>query len=45
MQEIIVPVKDLLKDFSIARMMAHITYLSDVGLENKFGRKLKFKAS
>lgn len=28
---------------SIARMMAHITYLSDVGLENKFGRKLKFK--
>lgn len=26
---------------SIARMMAHITYLSDVGLENKFGRKLR----
>jgi homoserine O-acetyltransferase len=26
---------------SVARMMAHITYLSDVGLEAKFGRKLK----
>lgn len=26
---------------SVARMMAHITYLSDVGLETKFGRKLK----
>tara|TARA_B100001769_G_scaffold269556_1_gene259549 strand:+ start:2650 stop:3789 length:1140 start_codon:yes stop_codon:yes gene_type:complete len=26
---------------SVARMMAHITYLSDVGLENKFGRKRK----
>jgi len=26
---------------SVARMMAHITYLSDAGLEAKFGRKLK----
>lgn len=24
---------------AVARMMAHITYLSDVGMENKFGRK------
>lgn len=26
---------------SVARMMAHITYLSDIGLEAKFGRKRK----
>ena len=24
---------------AVARMMAHITYLSDVGMESKFGRK------
>jgi len=27
---------------SVARMMAHITYLSDAGLEAKFGRKRRF---
>ncbi len=27
------------KGLAVARMMAHITYLSDVGLESKFGRK------
>lgn len=29
------------KGLSIARMMAHITYLSESGLHNKFGRKLQ----
>lgn len=33
--------KGPIEGLSIARMMAHITYLSDVGLENKFGRKLR----
>lgn len=27
------------RGLAVARMMAHITYLSDVGLESKFGRK------
>lgn len=27
---------------SVARMMAHITYLSDVGMEARFGRKRRF---
>ncbi|PXA05000.1 homoserine O-acetyltransferase [Coraliomargarita sinensis] len=29
---------------AVARMMAHITYLSDVGLEHKFGRKRRASA-
>lgn len=33
------------KGLSIARMMAHITYLSESGLHNKFGRKLQDKSS
>jgi homoserine O-acetyltransferase len=31
------------KGLSIARMMAHITYLSEAGLQNKFGRRLQDK--
>jgi homoserine O-acetyltransferase len=27
------------RGLAVARMMAHITYLSDVGMESKFGRK------
>ncbi len=30
---------------AIARMMAHITYLSDKGMERKFGRRLRGEAS
>ncbi len=33
------------KGLSIARMMAHITYLSEEGLHNKFGRKLQNKSA
>jgi len=32
------------KGLSIARMMAHITYLSEAGLQRKFGRKLQNKS-
>lgn len=31
------------KGLAVARMMAHITYLSEDGLQNKFGRKLQGK--
>lgn len=30
-----------IKGLSVARMMAHVTYLSEKGLENKFGRDLQ----
>ncbi len=33
------------KGLSIARMMAHITYLSESGLHNKFGRNLQDKTA
>jgi homoserine O-acetyltransferase len=32
------------KGLAVARMMAHITYLSDVGMENKFGRRRRASA-
>lgn len=33
------------RGLAVARMMAHITYLSDVGMESKFGRKRRFEDS
>jgi homoserine O-acetyltransferase len=33
------------RGLAIARMMAHITYLSEAGLQNKFGRKLQNKSA
>ncbi|MGB0745171.1 MAG: homoserine O-acetyltransferase MetX [Opitutales bacterium] len=32
------------RGLAVARMMAHITYLSDVGMESKFGRKRRASA-